>query len=246
MPPVAQKDTLIPHLTCLHCFFTSSISLPMKSPRLERLARRMREHHRHHPWSLSEGGLYIPHAYHDMKPDDLSHWDHVGFVLNGRRYMVSWRHPRYLHASAIAALARQQQRTEHGEPPAPFGVSGNAAKRPQNDIPSGRQKKPRRSERWDLSDDWTRYQEQLTARTTVLRKLGIDLKVSPSWKWKRYEHCMGIDLVAPVEVRNEQELAQLAELARQLVNGQTTLAERFPGAVYGQSDWLREQSKLHP
>lgn len=57
---------------------------------------------------------------------------------------------------------------------------------------------------------------------------------------------MGIELVAPVEVRNEQELAQLADLARQLVIGQTTLAERFPGAVYGQSDWLREQSKLPP
>jgi len=222
----------------------------MKSPHLERLARRMREHHRHHPWRLSAGGLFIPYAYHDMKPDDLSHWDDVGFILNGRRYMVRWRHPRHLHASAIAALARQQQRTEHGEPPAPFGSSGNTAKRTQPAIPSGRRKKLVCSEEWDLSDDWKRYQEQLTAKTTALRNLGIDLEVRPSWKWKRYEHCMGISLVAPVEVRNEQELALLAELARQLVRGQTTLAERFPGAVYGRSDWLRdglyEQNKVYP
>jgi len=212
----------------------------MKSHRLERLARRMREHHRHHPWRLSAGGLYIPHAYHDMKPDDLSHWDDVGFILNGRRYMVRWRHPRYVHASAIAALARQQQRVEHGEPPAPFGASGNATARYRSNGRSGRRRKVLSSEGWDFSDNWKRYQEQLTSRTTALRQMGIDLEVHPSWKWKRYEHGMGIDLVAPVEVRNEQELAQLAKLARQLVLGQTALAERFPGAVYGRSDWLRD------
>ena len=38
----------------------------MKNPHYESLGRRMREYHRTHQWRLSEGGLYIPHAYWNM------------------------------------------------------------------------------------------------------------------------------------------------------------------------------------
>lgn len=69
----------------------------MKNPHLEYLAQRMREDHRHHPWCLSEGGLYIPHNHDGMKPDALSHCDEVGFLLNGRRFMVWWEHPRAIY-----------------------------------------------------------------------------------------------------------------------------------------------------
>ena len=54
----------------------------MKQPHLEFLARRMREYHRHHPWRLSVGGLYIPHSYENMTPASLSYWDDVGFILH--------------------------------------------------------------------------------------------------------------------------------------------------------------------
>ena len=41
----------------------------MKNPHYEYLGRRMREYHRTHQWRLSEGGLYIPHAYWNMGPE---------------------------------------------------------------------------------------------------------------------------------------------------------------------------------
>lgn len=56
----------------------------MKIARLERMARTQREYHRSHPWQLSKGGLFISHSYADISPDDLSWWDEVGFILNGR------------------------------------------------------------------------------------------------------------------------------------------------------------------
>ncbi|WP_151704756.1 hypothetical protein [Nitrincola alkalilacustris] len=61
----------------------------MKNSRLERLRRKMREYHRHHPWRL-DGGLFIPHEYPEAEVKPLSWWDDVGFILNGRRVIVRW------------------------------------------------------------------------------------------------------------------------------------------------------------
>jgi len=215
----------------------------MKHSHLEHLARRMREHHRHHPWRLSAGGLYIPHAYHDMKPDDLSHWDDVGFILNGRRFMVWWQHPRYVYASTIEDLAWSQQEAEFGQVPERDWLFKGATTLYKRVGKSGTRKKPIGSRSQQTPEATQRYYDQLDERIAALRQHGIDLEVRPSWTWRRYLRCMGINLVAPVEVRNEQELAQLADLARQLVLRQTTLAERFPGA-YTRTDWLREHSEV--
>lgn len=215
----------------------------MKQPHLEHLARRMREHHRHHPWRLSAGGLYIPHAYHDMKPDDLSQWGDVGFILNGRRFMVWWQHPRYVYAFAIKKLAWAQQKAESGHPPEREWLFKDATTLYKRVGKSGTRKKPIGSESQKTPEARQRYYDQLNERIAALRQQGIDLEVRPSWTWRRYLRCMGINLVAPVEVRNEQELAQLADLARQLVLGKTTLVDQFPGA-YTRTDWLREHSEV--
>ena len=70
---------------------------------------------------------------------------------------------------------------------------------------------------------------------------GIELDVSISWKRERLTWAMGVSLVAPLEVRNERELASVALLARRLILGQTTLGAEFPGYRYSRADWLREQ-----
>jgi hypothetical protein len=54
----------------LDAFITHWNQILMKQPHLEYLARRMREVHRHQPWTLSEGGLYIPHAYWVLPPTE--------------------------------------------------------------------------------------------------------------------------------------------------------------------------------
>jgi len=215
----------------------------MKEPHLEHLARLMREHHRHHPWRLSRGGLYIPHSYDHMKPDDLSHWDDVGFILNGRRYMAWWRHPRDVYRSAIEKLAWAKQEAEYGEPPERDWLFNDGATLYKLVGKSGKRKKPIGSRSLETPEATRRYDDQLNEREAALRQQGIDLEVRPSWTWRRYLRCMGIDLVAPMEVRNEQELAQLADLARQLVLRKTTLAERFPGA-YSRADWLRDVERM--
>lgn len=68
----------------------------------------MREYHRTHPWRLSEGGLFIPHAYWNRTETSLSYWDDVGFILNGRRIIVWWRHPRDVYQEQIESQAWEE------------------------------------------------------------------------------------------------------------------------------------------
>ena len=77
----------------------------MKNRHFELLRTKMRDFHRHHPWRLHDG-LFIPHAY--TEPRSLSWWDDVGFILNGRRVMVWWQHPRSRFSDEIAKRAQQE------------------------------------------------------------------------------------------------------------------------------------------
>ena len=70
---------------------------------------------------------------------------------------------------------------------------------------------------------------------------GIDLDVLPSFKREQLTWATGVSLVAPLEVRNESELASVALLARRLILGQTTLEAEFPGYRYGRANWLRDR-----
>ena len=69
---------------------------------------------------------------------------------------------------------------------------------------------------------------------------GIDCSVRPSSKRKRLSWATGLELVAPLEVRNEQELAVVADLARRLLLGHTTLEREFADYRYTKESWLLE------
>ena len=72
---------------------------------------------------------------------------------------------------------------------------------------------------------------------------GQEKSVKPSRRWERLSWAMGVSLVAPLDVRNEKEVATVAQLARDLILRKTTLDQEFPGFVYDRSSWLRDQTK---
>jgi hypothetical protein len=212
----------------------------MKNHRLELLGRLQRQYHRNHPWHLDRGGLYIPHSYANMTPESLSYWDDVGFILNGRRIIVWWQHPRHVYANAIENRAWQ----EAGDGPQDNWLIEGGTKnyrkvgksRKKLVSYTSRQPSPEQRQHYDLLRD---IEKRLSAD-------GIDFDVANSWKWERLTWAMGVSLVAPLDVRNEGELAAVANLARHLVLGKTTLAAEFPGYRYGRADWLLEQQKKAP
>jgi hypothetical protein len=209
----------------------------MKNTHYERLGRMQCQYPRSHPWRLSQGGLYIPHSYGDTKPDSLSWWDDVGFILNKRRVIVWWQHPRHVYANAIDA----QSWLEAEDGPQDDWLTEGSTKNyrqvgaSRKKIVSYTSRQPSEEQRlyYDLLRD---IRERLTIE-------GIELDVSISWKRERLTWAMGVSLVAPLEVRNEVELASVALLARRLILGQTTLEAEFPGYCYNRADWLREQGE---
>lgn len=212
----------------------------MKNPHYEYLGRRMREYHRTHQWRLSDGGLYIPHAYSNMGPESLSYWDDVGFILNGRRIIVWWQHPRHIYAEAISSMAWE----EAGDGPRDNWLWEGATKNYKMVGKSSKRKKLSSFTSRDPSEAQTQHYEKLRKIEELLTQDGIELKVQPSWKWERLRWAMGVSLVAPMEVRNEQELAKVARLARELILQKTTLVQEFPGFVYDRASWLRDQAVL--
>jgi len=211
----------------------------MKNRHYEFLGRRMREYHRQHPWRLSDSGLYIPHAYSDMGPESLSYWDDVGFILNTRRIIVRWQHPRYVYAEAISSMAWE----EVGDGPGDDWLSEGATKSYKMVGKSGGRKKLSRYTSRAIPEAQRQHYANLRQIKERLTADGIDLEVRPSWTWERLSWAMGVSLVAPLEVRNEQEVAAVARLARKLILRETTLAQEFPDFVYDRAGWLRDQSR---
>lgn len=205
----------------------------MKNPAQERFRAQMRQYHRNHPWRL-EGGLFVPHAY--LEPlSELSWWDDVGFILNGRRVMVWWVHPRMKYEDQIGGGAWQ----EAGDPPGGdsdlFGPSEKQWKK------IGRSRKKVVSYRtMPPSEARQDYYAKLRAIEKRMESEGIDSVVRPSIFIRRLSWCIGVELCLPIEVRNREEIGKLAELARHLVKRETTLNNEFPEHQYGKQDWLAE------
>jgi hypothetical protein len=210
----------------------------MKNQQMEFLAKSLRQYHRSHPWRLSRGGLYIPHSYEDMSPTSLSRWDDVGFILNGRRIIVWWQHPRHVYADEVAHRAHDEVGT------GPEGDWLTEGATPiYKTVGNGRKKITGYRTR-EISTARQAYYESLSASISRVAQEGIDFEVRPAWKWERLKWAMGVSLVAPLEVRNELDLAEVAALAKKLISQKTTLQANFPEYIYGRQDWLREQETI--
>jgi hypothetical protein len=80
------------------------------------------------------------------------------------------------------------------------------------------------------------YYEALRASISRLGGEGIDFEARPAWKWERLNWAMGVSLVAPLEVRNVQDLAAVATLAKKLILQETRLQVEFPEYSYGRQN----------
>jgi hypothetical protein len=207
----------------------------VKNAMFERLGRMQRQYHRHHQWKLSQGGLFIPHSYAETKPESLSWWDDGGFIMNGRRVIVWWQHPRHVYSNAI----ENQSWQEAGEDPSDDWLFESSITNYRK-VGKSRKKIISYTSR-QTSKDQRMYYDKLNAIQKRMADEGIDFDVATSWKRERLNWATGISLVVPLEVRSEAELAVVAGLARRLILGQTTLDAEFPGYRYGKADWLREQ-----
>lgn len=202
----------------------------MKNPRYERFRILMRQFHQNRPWRL-DGGLFIPHAYTEPRP--LSWWDDVGFILNGRRVLVWWQHPRSKYRDEIARRAHQEAGLMPDEPL--FFDEERVWKR------VGRSRKRvvvHRTQGW--SEPMRAYFDKVEAIEERLSVEGIDHTVYPSLTTKSYRWGTGMELCVPLEVRGADDVRALAALGRRLAKREITIQEAFPDYRYGRDMWLWE------
>jgi hypothetical protein len=209
----------------------------MKNRTQELLRQMQRQYHQRHSWDL-QGGLYIPHSYDEVKPDALSWWDDFGFILNKRRVIVWWQHPRCVYYDAID----EKSYLEAGDGPQDSWFIDDAQKLYRK-VGSSR-KKIIGYTRKELSVEQKLYCESLESIRNRIRKEGIDFEVYPSWQQENLSWAVGVDLVVPIEILNEKDIAVLASLTRRLMLRQTTLEAEFPAYRYGRSEWLKEHDDI--
>ena len=205
----------------------------MKNRTQELLRRMQRQYHKNNHWDL-QGGLYIPHSYEEVQPDALSWWDDIGFILNKRRVIVWWQHPRCIYSDAID----EQSLLEAGDGPQDNWLLDDAQVNYRK-IGASRKKIVSYTCR-EMSVEQKLYYEHLEKIRQRMRMEGIDFEVYPSWQQENLSWAVGVSLVAPIEIRNKNEAALLASLARRLMLRQATLEAEFPAYRYGRSEWLRE------
>lgn len=205
----------------------------MKNKYYEYLRRSQKAYHRRSPWRLSPEGLYIPHTYEYTEPDSLSWWDDVGFILGSRRVMVWWRHPRHVYAERADDLAYE----EAGPSPSPslFFEARKIYK------PAGAsRKKLVGSQLREFTEEQAQYYDRLRELKHKYLTGGEIPPVLASVSLVPVSWALGVELVAPLEVRNENELAVVAGLARRLARRVTSMEVEFPGYCYAAENWNKE------
>ncbi len=210
----------------------------MKLKRKESLLRSQQQFHRNNPWQLEAGGLFVPHLYSNRDADLFSWGDTTGFILNGRRILVSWDHPRNVYANQMNDIIYEQV----GEPDFTRFRSGQETPWYKR---VGRSRKKRIGYHCPPSNQNSRtYFDRLQKQQDAIFSEGIEFAVRPSWKRRFFYWATSVEIVAPIEVRNVEDLRQLSDLARRLLLGQTRLDVEFSDYVYDRSNWLAEMPHL--
>lgn len=202
----------------------------MKNRHFELLRTKMRDFHRHHPWRLNDG-LFIPHAYTESR--SLSWWDDVGFILNGRRLMVWWQHPRSRFSDEIAKRAQQEAGVMPDE------LLFRDEERQWKRVGRSRKQVVGHRTQW-CSEALRAYFDQVNAIEQRLMLEGIDYTVGVSMTMRRYRWGVGMELCAPMEVCGVDGVRRLASLAKRLAKRGVTVEEVFPSYRYGREMWLNE------
>ncbi len=197
-----------------------------------------REYHRRHPWKLNRDGLMVPHAYTNMTPESLSWWDDVGFIFAKRRIMVWWLHPRMVYQDRLEEMAAQQCAEEH-----PREESWLMRSEPERrKVKRGRRVKTVGHRVLPISEGWHRYYEHLTATEASLARQDHGWVISPSIRNQALDWCQGVDLVAPVEIRCEDDLRLLRDVTERHLRGDLNTLNGY--SAYTFADWQADQPAI--
>ena len=211
----------------------------MENPTFERRLRAMRAYHASKRGGQFDDGVRVFHCYDEFAADDLSWWDDCQIIVNRRRVMIWWVHPRFKDRNAIEDAAWAAA----GELPKRGDWLAEMRSRPVRKKVGKSRTRIVAYEHGEPTAEYQAYYARLHAVEDRIAAAGIDLIVRPSLSRRTLDWCTGLELCIPVEVRNVVELKALADIGRRLLKSETTLDRLFAGYAYGRGDWLAEQAR---
>jgi hypothetical protein len=165
-----------------------------------------------------------------LPPDRLSWWDDVTFILNDYRVALAWTHPRMEFEDAIdTEVARLTADLPHVE----FMCEGTPVYKTV-----GKSRKQLTHTVYEPPAQTDRHDQRQQVRQQVMQSTEIQIVPFLNAHWCEYSRF--VNLCAPVEVRNESDLRQLAALTRRLLKREVALSDLFPGYQCRRADWERE------
>ncbi|MBX9675937.1 MAG: hypothetical protein K2V71_04950 [Methylotenera sp.] len=209
----------------------------MKNPYQEKLKSSAKAFHKNNRGEKFTNGLIVIHQYNETKMTRLSWWDDVSFILNDYLVQVSWVHPRMAFKDQIDEEAHNK--VAHLD----SGVDNFMSLTEPNYVNLGQSRKKVVSYTPKgpmLSNDWIEAYD--AAHIEVIK--AADFLIKPFIKTEWVSHSRFVELCAPIEVRNEQDLMVLANLARKLLKRETTLEKEFPNYVYTHRHWVAETENI--
>lgn len=205
----------------------------MKNYYQEKLKISAKSFHKNNRGERFSDGLIIRHQYEEANLAKLSWWDDVGFILNDYLVNISWIHPRM--AFKDQAEDEAHKRVAHLD----TGVNDLFSQSEPNYVKTGKSRKKIISHTIKgplLSSDWAAAFD--AAYAEIIKT--TDLQTTPFIKSEWTASGRFVEICAPIEVRNEQDLIVIANLTRKLLKRETTLEIEFPKYTYTKSDWNME------
>ena len=203
----------------------------MKSRHAETLRRARKKYHQTDYENNFQNGILARHLYDAQNPLMLTWWDDVTLIINNYRVAVAWTHPRQSYRDEIKQQASQN--TAH------LSMRNSAL---DNATPEYVKVGASRKKLVAWSTGSIVNQEWVEAFDMEVEKIsnGSDYLITPSIKVTWFKWCRYVDICAPIEVRNEENLVQLARLVKKLLKHETTLDQEFPNYTYTKENWLKD------
>lgn len=202
----------------------------MKNTRVETLINKSKLFSAKPRHSTCKNGVKIFHCYEEDK--DKSFWDDFS-IRNGSHWLfIAWQHPRYVYENLCSSLAYDLVDAEW--PQQQFEMK---TKKLYKKV--GKSRKKVRCYEYVVDDQDIRrsYYEAVDLKTRELLRTS-DFEVKVSFKVNQFSHSKGIEFVFPTEILCEDDVIEVAHLAKQIYNDRSILADRFK--TYTRHDWIKE------
>lgn len=197
---------------------------------MEVLKSAAKQHHRHHAAGHFKNGVQSFHRYDHRTSNDLSWWDDCAFVLNDYRVNLAWLHPRMCFNELVKelAFARVDQLKSDD-----FLLNSTPI---YQRVGNSRKKITAWESKHTGPSSWHEAFQQACVEIVQTEDIGITPFIKAHWT----NRSRFVELCAPVEVRNQEDLVLLVNLTKRLLKRETTLEEQFPGYCYRRTDWEQD------